>query len=224
MVGFFSRLLGRGNCPRTILDLDPSLGRVVDGVLEGCEYALAAGDGAVDLAVQLAKRHPHREILACEPKSELCYQARNRAGSAKNIYLHNTAPRQFLDLMETDKPYLMDKDVLVVLSAIGGGAERRFFEEISFVASTFAAAWLLVLGCRVPDRDDFSFHSQRGRECSLKNLAPHLSMVQHTIYIPGYQVASSKRRSVNGWCLAALGRNSVTPLPDEIVGLVIKPS
>lgn len=222
MLGFFSRLLGRGNSPKTILDLDASLARVVEGVLEGCEYALAAGDGAADLAVQLARRNPHREILACEPKSELCYQARNRAGSAKNIYLHNVAPQQFLTLMETDKPYLMDKDVLVVLSAIGGGGERRFFDEVSFVTSAFAAAWLLVLGCRVPDRDEFVFHSQRGRECSLKNLAPHLAKVQHTLYVPGYQVASSKRRSVNGWCLAALGRNSVTPLPEELAGLALK--
>ncbi|BBD06761.1 hypothetical protein [Desulfovibrio ferrophilus] len=222
MAGFFDRLLGRGKSVRTALDRDTSLARIVDSVLEGCEYALAAGDGAADMAVQLAKRHPHREILACEPKSELCYQARNRAGNAKNIYLHNVAPRQFLNLAETDKPYLLDKDVLVVLTVAGGGAERRFFDEVSFVATTFAAPWLLVLGSRVPDRDEFSYDSHRGRECSLKNLAPHLAKTQHTLYLPDYPVASSKRRAVSGWCLAALGRNAVTPLPEEIAGLAIK--
>lgn len=223
MAGLFSKLFGRGSGANTFLDRDPQLGRVIDGVVEGCEYALAAGDGAADLAVQLARRHGHREILACEPKSELCYQAENRAGNAKNIYLHNMTPERFLRLVQSDKPYLLDKDVLVILSAAGGGAERRFFDEIASVASTFQGAWLMVLGARVPDRDDFAFESHRGRECSVKNLIPHLGQTPHTLYFPSYAVPSSKRRQIPGWCLAALGRNAGVDLPDEVAELAAKP-
>ena len=224
MAGLLSRLFGRGAGAKTFLDRDPLLARVMNGVLDGCEYALAAGDGAADLAVQLARRNPHREILACEPKAELCHLAQNRAGSAKNIYLHNLAPGRFLDLVKIDKPYLLDKDVLVILSAAGGGAERRFFDEVSAVAQAFPGAWLLILGCRVPGRDEFSFESHRGRECSIKNLEPYLGDVPQTLYFPAYEVAASRRRRVAGWCLAALGRNASPPLPDEIVGLMVKSS
>lgn len=223
MAGLFSKLFGRGAGVSTVVDRDPQLGRVIDAVLEGCEYALAAGDGAADLAVQLAKRHAHREILACEPKSELCYQAENRAGNSKNIYLHNMTPKRFLRMVQADKPYLLDKDVLVVLSATGGGGERRFFDEVASVASAFQGAWLLVLGARVPDRDDFAFESHRGRECSVKNLVQHLGGTSHTLYFPTYAVPSSKRRQVPGWCLAALGRNAGVDLPDEAATLAAKP-
>jgi len=223
MAGFLSRLLGRGGA-KTFLDRDPLLWRVVDGVIEGCEYALAVGDGAADMAVQLARRHAHREILACEPKPELYHQAQNRAGKAKNIYLHNVAPGRFLDLVKSDKPYLFDKDVLIVLSAAGGGAERRFFDEVAAVAASFQGAWLLILGCRVPERDEFSFESQRGRECALGNLAPHLGDGPQTLYLPAYGVPASRRRQVAGWCLAALGRNAATPLSEDIVGLMVKSS
>ncbi|WP_461209167.1 hypothetical protein [Desulfocurvus sp. DL9XJH121] len=223
MAGFLRRLFGRAGARAEALEKDPSLGRMVAGLLENCEYALCAGDGAADLAVHLARRFPQREILACEPKSELCHRAMNSAGQAKNAYLHNVTPAQFLGLVETDKPYLLDKDVLVVLNAAGGGAERRFFDEVSFVASRFAAAYLLVLGCRVPGRDEFAFESHRGRECSLKNLAPSLGGSAHSVFVPGYEVPGSRRRAVAGWCLIALGRNASAVLPEEAAALAAKP-
>lgn len=223
MSGFLSRLFGGGAGDETALDRDARLSRVVAALIESCEYALCAGEGAADLAVQMAKRNPQREVLACEPKSELCHRAANRAGGSKNVYLHNVSPREFLRMVGIDKPYLLEKDVLMVLGAAGGGGERRFFDEVSFVASRFQAAYLLILGCRVPGRDEFVFESHRGRECSLKNLAPALGAAEHTLYIPAYDVPPSKRRSIPGWCLAALGRNASLAPPEEAVSLMAKP-
>ena len=204
------------------MDGDPRLGRLAGALLGECEYALAAGDGCAEMAVALARRYPQQEILACEPKSELFYRAENRAGNSKNIYLHNMEPGKFIRMVGTDKPYLLEKQVLVVLAVAGGGAERRFFDEVSFVAETFQSAWLLVVGCRVPERDEFSFESHRGRECSLKNLAPSLGGVPFSVYVPGYGVAASRRRSVKGWCLFGLGGNAVVSLPEEGVSLAVK--
>lgn len=222
MAGFFRRLLGRGGGERTLLDKDPQLGRLAGALLGECEYALVVGDGGADAAVQLARRYPQHELLACEPKSEVYYRAENRAGDSKNIYLHNMAPGDFLDMVGRDKPYLLEKDVLVLLSAAGGGAERRFFDEVALVALQFQAAWLLVVGCRVPERDEFVFENHRGRECSLKNLAPSLASATHSLYIPGYSVPASKRRKTNGWCLAGVGRSAGIALPEDAVSLAIK--
>lgn len=222
MVGFLKKLFGGGGGSKTLLDKDPRLGRLADALLGECEYALVVGDGGAEAAVQLARRHPQHEVLACEPKSELCFQAENLAGDSKNIYLHNVTPREFLEMVGADKPYLLDKEVLVVLSAAGGGAERRFFDEVAYVASRFQAAWLLVVGCRVPERDEFSFENHRGRECSLKNIVPALRSATHSLYIPAYGVAGSRRRAVSGWCLVGLGRCAAVALPDEAVSLALK--
>jgi len=202
---------------------DRNLARVLDCVLEGCEYVVGAGAGAPETVVALARRHPHKECLACEPSSEKCFELENAAEGLKNVYMHNAAPGRFLDLLAADKPYLFGRDVLFLLSAAGGGAERRFFEEVGFVAGSFQAAFLSIHGFRVPEREDFDYDSQRGRECSLKNVGPLLTASEHTLHFPAYAVRASRKRRYKGWCLASMGRNAEFSFPGDVKTLLSKP-
>ena len=202
---------------------DRNLTRVLDCVLEGCEYVVGVGAGAPETVVALARRHAHKECLACEPSAEKCFELENASEGLKNVYLHNAAPGRFLELLAADKPYLFGRDVLFLLSASGGGAERRFFEELDFVAGRFQAAFLAIHGFHVPEREDFDFDSQRGRECSLKNVAPRLGGAEHSLYFPAYAVRSSRRRRYKGWCLAPMGRNAEFTFPADVKDLLAKP-
>ncbi len=222
-MGVFRWLFGRGGAAGAGGFLaDRSLTRVLDCVLEGCEYVIGAGAGAPETVVALARRHPHKECLACEPSSEKCFELENASGGLKNVYLHNAAPGRFLELLAADKPYLFGRDVLFLLSAAGGGAERRFFEEVAFVGGNFQAAFLAVHGFRVPERDDFDFDSQRGRECSYKNIGPLLPGGGHSLYVPAYPVRASRRRRYKGWCLVPMGRNAEFPFPEDVKTLLAK--
>lgn len=222
MAGLFTKLFG----PRRRLGPgfreDAALGALLDAVLEGCEYVLGAGDGAAMTLAAEARRYARKEFLACEPGPEKCHEVANRAEDLKNLYLHNLTPAEFLDLMARDKPYLFGRDALFFLSALGGGAERRLFEEISFVAGRFQAAFLLLSGLRVPDRDEFAYATHRGRECSLKNVGPHLGAAPHVLYLPAYPVKPSRRRVYKGWGLFCLGRNTEFLFPEHLSGLVQK--
>ncbi len=223
-MGLLGWLLGRTRASATSGFLaDRNLARVLDCVLEGCEYVIGIGAGAPETVVALARRHPHKECLACEPSSEKCFELENASEGLKNVYMHNAAPGRFLELLAADKPYLFGRDVLFLLSAAGGGAERRFFEEVDFVAGRFQAAFLSIHGFRVPEREDFDFDSQRGRECSFKNVGPLLSGGEHGLYFPGYAVRSSRRRRYKGWCLAPLGRNAEFSFPEDVKTLLAKP-
>ncbi len=222
-MGLFGRIFGGSGRERTVLDEDQRLERVLDSVLECCEYALFAGHGALDMAERVARRHPERECLACEPASEPYYAVAGRTEKVKNLYLFNQRPREFLLGVKHDKPYLMERDTLVVLSVAGGGAERRFFAEAAFVAANFAAPYLLALGCRVPGSEAFGADSNRGRECSLRNLRPCFAGVPHSLYFPNYALSPTRGRMPLGWALASLGRNAHAMLPEEAQPLVVKP-
>jgi len=222
-MGLFGSLFGRGRGAATPFEADPFLDRLVQGVLDCCEYAVFAGEGAAAMAERVAKRHTDRECLACEPAGEPFYAASSHTEKVKNLYLFNQRPREFLLGLKHDKPYLMERDTLVVLNVPGGGSERRVFAEAAFIASTFAAPFLLLLGCRVPGNDAFAFDTNRGRECSLKNLRPCFVKTPHTLYFPAYSVPQSRSRMLKGWCLATLGRNAHHAFPEEIMALLTKP-
>lgn len=222
-MGLIGKIFGGPRRQRTALDDDQRLERVLDGVLEFCEYALFAGQDALALAERVARRHSDRECLACEPASDPFYSAAGRTGKVKNLYLFNQRPREFLLGVKHDKPYLMERDTLVVLSVAGGGAERRFFAEAAFVAANFAAPFLLALGCGVPGNEGFGADSNRGRECSFKNLRPCFAGVPHSMYFPAYGLPSSRGRMPKGWALTALGRNAHTVLSEEYQALLAKP-
>ena len=219
-MGFFSRLFRRRKGLGKGFAEDPSLAALLDAVLEGCEYVLGAGDGAALILAAEARRYPGKEFLACEPGSEKCHDVGNRAEGIKNLYLHNRTPADFLDLLARDKPYLFGRDALFFLSALGGGGERRLFEEIAFVAGRFQACFLLLSGLKVPDRDEFAYATHRGRECSLKNVAPCLAGTAGVLHLPAYPVKPSRRRVFKGWGLFCLGRNAEFVFPEPLVPLV----
>jgi len=221
MPGFFKRILGdrkTGGAMRR----DPLLLKVLDGVLEGCEYVLATGENAADSVLFLGARHPSLEFLACEHKSETFFEATDKAARLKNVYLHNATPAVFMQTIDADKPYLFSRDVLFIVLAGGGGAERRLPEELAFVAQRFEGAFMLVMGLRVPDRDEFGFETHRGRECSMKNFAPLFKDVEHTLYYPGYSAPGGKRHKLPGWGLFALGRNADFDFRDDIKQFLVK--
>lgn len=222
-MGLIGKIFGGARRQRTALDEDPRLEKVLDGVMECCEYALFAGQDALALAERVARRHTDRECLACEPAGEPFYSASGRTEKVKNLYLFNQRPREFLLGVKHEKPYLMERDTLVVLSVAGGGAERRFFAEAAFVASNFAAPFLLALGCGVPGNEGFGADSNRGRECSLKNLRPCFAGVPHNVYFPAYSLPASRGRRPKGWALATLARNAHTQLSEEYQALLAKP-
>jgi hypothetical protein len=201
---------------------DPALAQVLDAALEGCEYVLGAGDGAALTLAAEARRYPGKEFLACEPGPEKCHEVGNRAAGIKNLYLHNLSPAEFLELLARDKPYLFGRDTLFFLSALGGGGERKLFEEIGFVAGHFQACFLLLSGLRVPERDEFAYATHRGRECSLKNVAPCLAGVASVLHLPAYPVQPSRRRVLKGWGLYCLGRNAEFVFPESLASLVQK--
>jgi hypothetical protein len=201
---------------------DSGLQKVVDGVLEGCEYVLAVGEGASETVLYLGARHPNLECLACEPKSETFFEASDKASRLKNVYMHNASPSDFMKMIESDKPYLFSRDSLFIISAAGGGPERRVPQEVEFVSGRFQAAFLLVLGFKVPEREDFGVTTHRGRECSMKNLAPNLKGAEYTLYYPAYDVPGSKRRRLPGWGLFTLGRNAEYEFSDEIKEMLTK--
>lgn len=221
MPGFFKRIFGDRKIGGPIRR-DPLLQKVLDGVLEGCEYVLATGDTAVEAALFLGARHPSLEFLACEPKSETFFEASDKAARLKNVYLHNAAAADFIKTIEADKPYLFSRDVLFIVLAAGGGAERRLPEEIRFVAERFQGAFMLVMGLRVPERDGFAFETHRGRECSMKNYGPMLKDIEHTLYYPAYSVSGSRKNRPWGWGLLALGRNADHTFSDEIKKHLLK--
>ncbi|NJB67640.1 hypothetical protein GGQ74_001280 [Desulfobaculum xiamenense] len=196
------------------LSRDTQLERIVDCVLDGCEYALVIGDEAPAAAHRVAARHSACECIASEHDSDVYHTALNRAADCKNLYLHNVTPRELLCRVEEEKPYLFSRDVLVVLNAAGGGPERRFADEVSFVFDRFRAAFVLFVGCRVPGRDDFLVHSQRGRQCSAANLKPIFARTEHALYYPRYSVPAMRRGRLPGWGLAALRSNAMYEFPD----------
>jgi len=221
-MGFFRRFFHRRQGLGLGFAEDPALAQVLDAVLEGCEYVLGAGDGAALTLAAEARRYPGKEFLACEPGPEQCHDVSNRAEGIKNLYLHNRTPAEFLDILAQDKPYLFGRDTLFFLSALGGGGERRLFEEISFVAGRFQACFLLLSGLRVPDRDEFAYATHRGRECSLKNVRPCLAGAVNSLHLPAYAVRPSRRRVLKGWGLFCLGRNAEFVFPEPLAGLVRK--
>lgn len=220
-MGLFGKLFGRRGAPATALDADPYLGRVLDAVLDYCEYALFMGEGAAAMAEGVARQRPDRECLACEPGGDTFYSATARAARVKNLYLFNQRPREFLLHVRDGKPYLLERDTLVVLHVPGGGAERRVFDEVAFVAEFFAAPFLLVLGCRVPGEPGFGHDSHQGRECSPANLAPHLGAAQAGLLLPAYAAPGGRARA-KGWCLLPLGRNAHHLLPEDAAHLLRK--
>jgi|GEM_PF-2223217 hypothetical protein len=220
-MGFLGKLFGRGGAPATPLDADARLGRVLDAVLDCCEYALFAGEGAAGMAERVARQRPDRECLACEPGSDSFYSATARTAKVKNLYLFNQRPREFLLGVRDGKPYLLERDTLVVLHVPGGGAERRVFDEVAFVAEFFAAPFLLVLGCRVPGEPGFLYDTHQGRECSPANLGPHLGGAGAGLLLPAYAPPGGRLRA-KGWCLLPLGRNAHHLLPEETSHLLRK--
>lgn len=221
-MGLFRRLFrGRRGLGKGFAE-DPALAQVLDATLEGCEYVLGAGDGAALTLAAEARHYPGKEFLACEPGPEKCHDVANRAAGIKNLYLHNRSPAEFLDLLAREKPYLFGRDALFFLSALGGGGERRLFDEISFVAGHFQACFLLLSGLRVPDRDEFAYATHRGRECSLKNVLPCLAGAMSVLHLPAYPVKPSRRRALKGWGLFCLGRNAEFVFPDSLADLVGK--
>lgn len=221
-MGFITKFFGRPSAPDTPLHRDPRLERVIDGVLDCCEYALFAGEGAAAMAERVARRRADRDCLACEQKDDVVRAATQRTAKVKNVYLYQQRPREFLLRARNDKPYLQERDVLVVLNVPGGGRDRRFFDEVAFAAETFRAAFLLLLGCRVPDSDEFDHESHRGRECSPANLRPHLKGADATLYVPAYRAPRSRSRKVKGWTLVALGRNASHHFSEEFGSLLAK--
>lgn len=222
MAGFFKRITGRDK-PKGPLYRDRKMLQVAEGVLDSCEYVLVVGDEAADTALFLGSRNPGIECLACEPKSEIFFEASEKASKLKNVYLFNSAPGVFLKTIESDKPYLFSRDVLFVVSAAGGGADRMLPAEIEFVAGNFQAAFLQIVGFRVPEREDFGVVTHRGREVSMKNLAPAFAGVEHMLYYPAYAAVGSRRGKPPGWALFALGRNANYEFSDEIKDLLGKP-
>jgi hypothetical protein len=75
----------------------------------------------------------------------------------------------------------------------------------------------------VPDRDEFAYATHRGRECSLKNVAPSLARAAVALHLPAYPVKPSRRRVLKGWGLFCLGRNVEFVFPESLAGLVHKP-
>jgi len=201
---------------------DKHLLRVLDSVLEGCEYVIGTGDGAASILANLGARHPRLECLACEPNSEKCFAIQNSAANLKNVYVHNRSPGKFLQVIKADKPYLFSRDILFLLSAAGGGAERRMLGEIEFVTGHFGAAFMLVHGFKVPDRDEFSFDVQRGRACSFENIKKSLGTAEYSLFYPSYPVRASMRRSVKGWGLFAFGRNMGHEFPGDVSAFLTK--
>lgn len=221
-MGLFSRLFRRRKGLGKGFAEDAALASLLDAVLEGCEYVLGAGEGAALTLAAEARRYPGKEFLVCEPGPEKCHEVGVRAKGVKNLYLHNLTPAEFLDILSRDKPYLFGRDVLFFLSALGGGGERRLFDEISFVAGHFQACFLLLSGLRVPDRDEFAYATHRGRECSLKNVAPCLAGATSVLHLPSYPVKPSRRRTLKGWGLFCLGRNAEFVFPESLAPLVQK--
>ena len=220
-MGLLGKLFGRTGGVVTPLEADPRLMRVLDAVLDCCEYALFAGEGAAAMAERLARQRPDRECLACEPGSDAFYAATARTAKVKNLYLFNQRPREFLLGVRDGKPYLLERDTLVVLHVPGGGAERRVFDEVAFVAESFGAAFLLVLGCRVPGEAGFVYDSHQGRECSPGNLVPHLGQAEVGLLLPAYPPPGGRARA-KGWCLATLGRNAHHLPPEDVAHLLRK--
>jgi hypothetical protein len=142
-VGQIVRARGSAATP---LEADPRLGRVLDAVLDCCEYALFAGEGAAAMAERLARQRPDRECLACEPGGDAFYAATARTAKVKKSTSSTSARASSCSGWRDGKPYLLERDTLVVLHVPGGGAERRVFDEVAFVAESFGAAFLLVLG------------------------------------------------------------------------------
>jgi hypothetical protein len=174
--------------------------------MDACEYVIAVGEGSLDTAIFLGERYPTVECLACEPRSEKYFEATQRSSGLKNVYLFNSAPNFFLKMIERDKPYLFGRDVLIVESASGGGAERNIKREIEFMAGRFQAAFVLVTDVGAPDA---------GVDYSLKSLAQSFAGAKYSPYRPAHAAKDE-------WRLFALGRNHDFDFSDEAKDLLAR--
>lgn len=217
MIRFFRRH-GGGSAEPEVFKRDVRLVRVVDHLAEQCEYFLSMGKDAGLSALYAGARYPRIECLACEHSGETFFVLADRAAELKNVYLYNQKPAEFLAALESDKPYLFSRDVLFVLSAAGGGAERRLPEEIGFVMQKFQGLFLLITGFKVPGREEFAFETHRGRECSARNLAGCFSG-DYRVYYPAYSPASRRKPSA-GWVLVTAGRNADYEITEDVAALL----
>lgn len=217
MIRFFKRR-GAGGLEPEIFKRDQRLVRIVDHLAEQCEYFLALGKEAGISAIYAGNRYPRLECLAGEHSGEAYFVLADKAAELKNVYLHNQKPSEFLSTLESDKPYLFSRDVLFVLSPSGGGADRRFGEEVAFIMEKFRGLFLLITGFKVPGREEFRFETHRGRECSAKNLAGCFTG-ENRVYYPAYAPASMRKPSA-GWVLVAAGRNADYEFTDDVAELL----
>ena len=221
MPRFFKRMLGRKTTASPIRR-DQKLMGIVDGVIDACEYVIAIGEGAAETAIFLGERNPTVECLACEPQSETYFEAAERATGLKNVYLFNAAPKFFLRMIDKDKPYLFGRDVLVVDSAAGGGADRDMKWEIEFIAGRFQAAFLLLTGLGPSAGDSGPAGGGTGDGFSIKALAPCFAGVEYASYHPRFAARGASRVKEPEWRLVALGRNHDFDFSDDAKACLAK--
>lgn len=205
---------------KSIFTSDLALGRIVDSVVDECEYIVALGGGAHAAALHLARRHPDRECLACEFDPDAYHASLNAARNHKNFYLYNLAPQEFLSRVKEEKPYLFSRDVFVCIDASGGGPGRRFAWEVGFVCQRFRAAFVLIVGCRVPGNVDFVGYDMGGKSFTMRALAPAFKGLEGALYYPAYHVSVRQRGKLPGWGLLTLSSNALYEFPAAVKGLV----
>lgn len=223
-MGFLAKLFGRDKAKwKTLLKDDLTLSKVVDVLLESCEYTVINGKQSSALSLALARKHPHREFLASEPKPEMYHEASNEAHDLKNVYLYNKTPNELIESIRSEKQYLLERDVIILLHVEGGGGNRRFFDEVAVAAEFFRSGWVITIGCEVPGQKDYAGLSHRGRLCSIENLKPHLKGCDFEIYMPNLSTPLPHKLNAPGWALIAVGNNAQSPLPSDLEEYVEKP-
>ncbi|MCB9847863.1 MAG: hypothetical protein H6814_05560 [Phycisphaeraceae bacterium] len=197
---------------------DAYLLRLVDAIAPRCSSFIETGCNVGSTASYVARTYPTLRISTCEPDPEAFDVAERTLAMCPSATVVNEPSPGFLHALFDAEPSMRDELHLCWLDAHGYGFDWPLADEVAFLTSRCAGAFLFIDDFQVPGRPDFAFDAYEGQVCGLDLVRPALTPgKRYDLYLPRYTEHTSPHHPLVGTALIVFGPEFALPadLRDE---------